>query len=112
MAGCCDVTLTELVVVGLAAGGVFFGVVAVVGLLRLPDLYTRAHSASKSDTLGALLALGAVALAVDSRLAVAKTVLLLLFMFITNPTAVHAITRAAADQGIEPWTVDEEESQG
>jgi multicomponent Na+:H+ antiporter subunit G len=102
------VTPVELAVLGLVAGGAFFAAVAAVGLVRLPDLYTRAHSASKSDTLGAVLALAGVAVAFGSSLPTLKTVLLLLFMFITNPTAAHAITRAAADQGIEPWTVDEE----
>jgi len=102
-------TPREIAVLLLAAGGVFFAVVAVVGLVRLPDLYTRAHSTSKSETLGAVLALGAVALSVDLGLSTIKAVLLLVFMFITNPTAAHAITRAAAEQGIEPWTTDEEE---
>ncbi|WP_135819880.1 monovalent cation/H(+) antiporter subunit G [Halostella litorea] len=101
-------TPTEIAVVALAAGGVFFTLVAVVGLLRLPDLYTRAHAASKSDTLGAVLALGAAALSFGAGVPTVKIVLLLLFMFITNPTAAHAITRAAYDQGIEPWTADEE----
>jgi multicomponent Na+:H+ antiporter subunit G len=100
--------LAEIAIVLLAAGGVFFAVVAAVGLVRLPDLYTRAHSASKSDTLGAVLALAAVAIAFGTQLSTVKTVLLLLFMFVTNPTAAHAIARAADDQGIEPWTVDEE----
>ncbi|WP_121822157.1 monovalent cation/H(+) antiporter subunit G [Halostella salina] len=101
-------TPTEIAVVVLAAGGVFFGLVAAVGLLRLPDLYTRTHAASKSDTLGAVLALGAAALAFDAGVPTVKIALLLLFMFITNPTAAHAITRAAYDQEIEPWTADEE----
>jgi len=101
-------TPAEIAVVVLAAGGVFFALVAAVGLLRLPDLYTRAHAASKSDTLGAVLALGAAALAFGADVPAAKVVLLLLFMFITNPTAAHAITRAAYDQDIDPWTVDEE----
>jgi multicomponent Na+:H+ antiporter subunit G len=101
-------TPTEIAVVVLAAGGVFFAVVAAVGLLRLPDLYTRAHAASKSDTLGAVLALSAAALAFGADVPAAKIVLLLLFMFITTPTAAHAITRAAYDQDIEPWTADEE----
>jgi multicomponent Na+:H+ antiporter subunit G len=35
-----------------------------------------------------------------------KTAFLLLFMFLTNPTAAHAITRAAAEQGLDPWTRD------
>ena len=98
-------TPTEIAVVVLAAGGVFFATVAAVGLVRLPDLYTRAHATSKSETLGAVLTLAAVALVVDAGLSTLKAGLLLLFMFLTNPTAAHAITRAAAEQGIEPWTV-------
>jgi multicomponent Na+:H+ antiporter subunit G len=88
---------------------VFFAVVAAVSLVRLPDLYTRAHGASKSETLGAMLALAATALTFGSDLSTVKVALLLLFMFITNPTAAHAITRAAAEQGIEPWTTSDEE---
>lgn len=101
-------TPREIAVLVLAVGGVFFAVVAVVGLVRLPDLYTRAHSTSKSETLGAVLILAAVAIAFGGNLSTVKTVLLLVFMFLTNPTAAHAITRAAADQGIDPWTTDDE----
>ena len=101
-------TPREILVLVLTLGGVFFAVVAVVGLVRLPDLYTRAHSTSKSETLGAILALAAVAIAFETNLSTVKTALLLLFMFLTNPTAAHAIVRAADDQGIEPWTRDTE----
>jgi multicomponent Na+:H+ antiporter subunit G len=101
-------TPREIAVLVLAAVGVFFAVVAVVGLVRLPDLYTRAHSTSKSETLGAVLTLAAVAIAFDGSLSTMKTALLLLFMFLTNPTAAHAIVRAATEQGIEPWTGDSE----
>jgi multicomponent Na+:H+ antiporter subunit G len=101
-------TPREIAVLVLAVGGVFFGVVAVVGLVRLPDLYTRAHSTSKSETLGAVLILASVAIAFEGNLSSIKTVLLLVFMFLTNPTAAHAIVRAATDQGIEPWTNDTE----
>jgi multicomponent Na+:H+ antiporter subunit G len=101
-------TPRAIAVLLLAAGGVFFAIVAVVGLVRLPDLYTRAHSTSKSETLGAVLVLAAVAIAFESSLSTLKTLLLLLFMFLTNPTAAHAIVRAAAEQDIEPWTTDKE----
>lgn len=59
--------------------------------------------------IGAVLTLTAVALAFDSTLSTVKVALLLLFMFLTNPTAAHAIVRAAAEQGIEPWTIEEDE---
>jgi multicomponent Na+:H+ antiporter subunit G len=101
-------TPETIAVLALGVGGVFFAVVAVVGLVRLPDLYTRAHSTSKSETLGAMLALTAAAIAFDSNLSTMKTVLLLVFMFLTNPTAAHAIVRAATERGIEPWTKDAE----
>ena len=102
-------TITEILVVALVVAGTFFGFVAVVGIIRLPDLYTRAHATSKSDTLGILLTLGGVALVFGADLAVAKTVLLAGFLFVTNPTAAHAITRAAYDQGLAPWTTEGEE---
>lgn len=101
-------TPLEWGIVVLALLGAFFGGVAAVGLVRMPDIYTRTHAASKSDTLGAVLAIAAVAIALKTDLSTAKSVFLLLFMFITNPTAAHAIARAAEDQGIEPWTTDEE----
>lgn len=104
-------TPRELAVLVLVAGGAFFAFVAAVGLFRLPDVYTRTHGASKSDTLGAGLALAAVGVTFGFDLPTAKTTLLLLFMFITNPTAAHAIARAAADQGIEPWTADEGDNE-
>ena len=94
----------EWLAIALIAGGVFFSLVAVVGIVRLPDLYTRAHATSKSDTLGTVLSLAGIALLLGTDLSVVKTVFLLVFMFLTNPTAAHAITRAAYDQGITPWT--------
>ena len=99
-------TPLEVVVVVLLFGGVFFTFVSAVGVVRLPDIYARAHTASQTDTLGAGLTLVAVALALGFETTTVKTVLLLLFVFITNPTAAHAIARAADEEGIEPWRED------
>lgn len=101
-------TPLEYVIVALVFVGVFFNFVAVVGVIRLPDLYARAHATSKSDTLGTVLSLGGVVLVFGMDVAAVKTLLLILFMLLTNPTAAHAITRAAFDQGIEPWTADDD----
>ena len=102
-------TPTEWAIVALALVGAFFGGVASIGIVRLPDVYTRTHAASKSDTLGAVLAIAAAALAIQTDLATIKAVFLLVFMFLTNPTAAHAVARAAQDQGIEPWTAGDKE---
>ncbi|GAA5432315.1 monovalent cation/H(+) antiporter subunit G [Haloarcula japonica] len=104
-------TPTEWAIVVLALVGAFFAGVASIGIVRLPDVYTRAHAASKSDTLGAVLTIAAAALAIQTDLATIKAVFLLVFMFLTNPTAAHAIARAAQDQGIEPWTAGDEEGK-
>ena len=88
--------------------GLFFTFVSTTGVLRLPDVYSRAHTASQADTLGAGFALAGVALSLGWTTTSFKTVLLLFFIFITNPTAAHAIARAADEQGIEPWTTDDD----
>ena len=92
-----------LVVVALVGASVFFSLVAVVGFYRLPDVYARAHAASKSETLGALLALSAAAVAFGPGAETIKLALLALFVLVTGPTAVHAVVRSASDAGTEPW---------
>lgn len=99
--------LVQLAIVGLLVVGVFFTFVSAVGVIRLPDVYARAHTASQTDTLGAGFTLAAVALALGFEMSTVKTVILLIFIFITNPTAAHAIARAAHEEGIEPWREDQ-----
>ncbi|WP_254838823.1 monovalent cation/H(+) antiporter subunit G [Natronomonas marina] len=100
-------TPLEVAIVALLVGGVFFTFVTAVGVIRLPDVYARAHTASQTDTLGAGLLLVGVALAIGLETTTIKTALLLAFVFITNPTAAHAIARAADEEGIEPWREDQ-----
>ncbi|MFP4626522.1 MAG: monovalent cation/H(+) antiporter subunit G [Natronomonas sp.] len=92
----------------LVAGGVFFTFVSAIGVLRLPDVYARAHTASQTDTLGAGLVVAAVVVAYGFDSSVIKALFLLVFIFITNPTAAHAVARAADEEGIEPWTRGDE----
>ncbi|MWV64453.1 Na+/H+ antiporter subunit G [Halorubrum sp. JWXQ-INN 858] len=95
-------------VVGFVLVGLFFTFVSMTGVIRLPDVYSRAHTASQADTLGAGFALAAVALVIGWDGAGFKTVILLFFIFLTNPTAAHGIARAAFEQGIVPWTEGDE----
>lgn len=96
-------TARSVAVIVLLAGGLFFTLVSTVGVLRLPDVYARAHTASQADTLGAGFALAAVALALLPDHRAVFAVLLLGFIFVTNPTAAHAIARAAYESGVPPW---------
>ena len=95
-------------IVATALIGLFFTFVSAVGVVRLPDVFSRSHTASQADTLGAGFALSAVALTLGWDAATIEAVLLLVFIFVTNPTAAHAIARAAYEEGIEPWTTGEE----
>ncbi|SEP75477.1 monovalent cation/H(+) antiporter subunit G [Natrinema salaciae] len=95
-------------IVVLLGLGVFFTFVSTVGVIRLPDIYARAHTASQADTLGAGFALAGVAVAFGWKQGAIYTVLLLFFIFITNPTAAHAIARSAAETGVEPILAEED----
>lgn len=96
----------------LAAGGVIFTLVAVVGVLRLPDLYTRTHAVSKADTLGAGLSVGAAIVASGTPRDALKLALLLGLLLVTNPTAAHALARAGRRTGVPEWTAADRESGG
>lgn len=88
----------------LLAGGVFFLAISALGLLRLPDFYSRSHAAGKSETLGAILLLGGLALHHGFEHTSGKIVLILLLLAMGGPTGIHALTRAALRAGLEIWT--------
>jgi multicomponent Na+:H+ antiporter subunit G len=87
----------------LLVAGYFFHSVAALGVMRLPDFYTRLHAVSKAETLGVLLTLGALAISEGLTLTAAKVVLVAVFLFLANPTSTHAIGRAAWRTGLQPW---------
>ena len=93
-----------VVAVPLILGGLFFLVVSTVGVLRLPDFYSRTHASGKSETLGALLILSGLAVYQGFDLNSFKMLLILFIVSITGPTAVHALSRAALRSGNEIWT--------
>jgi len=78
----------------LALGG-FFVFMGGLGALRLPDLYTRMHAASLTDSLGTLLTLGGIMLQAGWSLATIKLLTILFFLMMTGPTASYALANAA-----------------
>jgi len=73
-----------------------------VGLLRLPDFFTRLHAASVTETLGATLLIIGIMLDTGLTLDTAKLMLVILIMIIANPTITHALCRAASNGGTRP----------
>ncbi|RLC27044.1 MAG: hypothetical protein DRH21_00370 [Deltaproteobacteria bacterium] len=88
--------------------GCFLFTTGTIGLLRFPDFYSRMHATGKGDTLAVLICLIGLALyhgfhhgaILDS----IKLVVVAVFIFLANPTATHAISRAAFRCGVKPWT--------
>lgn len=82
--------------------GSFFCVVGGIGLVRMPDFYTRMHAASVTDTLGAgFLLLGMMFFAGFSLVTV-KLVIVGLLVFFTSPAATHALAKAGMHRGVAP----------
>lgn len=90
----------------LAGGG--FCMVGAIGLLRMPDFYTRMHAASVTDTLGALLVLGGLVLQAGFTLVAVKLLIIGMLLFFASPTASHALARAAMARGLQPLLAAEE----
>ena len=73
-----------------------------VGVLRMPDLYTRMHAASVTDSMGAILVIVGVMLQAGLSLATIKLGAILLFLLLTGPTAANALAAAAMLEGAKP----------
>ncbi|QNO13625.1 monovalent cation/H(+) antiporter subunit G [Alkalicella caledoniensis] len=87
--------MLNIIVTILLFFSVFFFAVGTIGLIRLPDTYTRMHATTKGDTLGAGLGLLALALYnIDKPFVAAKLMIIIVFIWITNPTAAHVIAKA------------------
>ncbi len=81
-----------------------------VGILRFPDFYSRLHPAGKLDTMGSLFMMIAFALynlhhfSLATILTSVKIILIVVFVFISSPTAIHGIVDAGVRAGLIPWT--------
>ena len=81
-------------------GGAFFSILGAVGLLRMPDFWTRCHAAGVTDTLGAGLILLGLFFQAETALVAIKLAMILGFLRIAGPTAGHALYRAAHAHGV------------
>ena len=85
----------------LSAGGVFV-LVGGIGAVRMPNLYTRMHAASVTDTMGALLVIAGIMVQAGLSLVTIKLAAILLFLLLTSPTSSYALASAAMLAGIKP----------
>jgi len=86
----------------LLLGGSYFVVVGALGLLRLPDVFTRLHAVSVIDTMGAGMILAGLLLQAPDIFVAFRLGILALIFFMFTPVASHAIAQAALAAGIQP----------
>jgi multicomponent Na+:H+ antiporter subunit G len=95
--------MTDIIASVLMVGGAFFMIVATIGALRLPDLYTRMHAISKAGPAGAGLLLMGVAVHFGQISFATRAVAVFLFILLTAPVASHLIGRAGYLSGVSLW---------
>jgi multicomponent Na+:H+ antiporter subunit G len=101
-----DLILHGVIWALILAGG-FFTIVGAAGLVRMPDIYTRMHAASVTDTLGAGLLLIGFMLQAGLSLVSLKLLILFALFFFISPVATHAMANAALHYGIKPMLFED-----
>ncbi|MGO4887274.1 Na+/H+ antiporter subunit G [Anaerobacillus sp. MEB173] len=99
------IEIVKLIIAALILLGAFLSVLSAFGLIRLPDIYTRSHAATKSATLGVLSILLGTFLFfwIEDGYISARLLLGILFVFVTAPVGGHLITRAAYYSKVPLW---------
>ena len=96
--------MKEFIVIALSGIGLFFTVSGTVGIIRMPDVYSRIQCSSKTVTMGALPVLVALVVA-EGPISTygSRALLVAVLLLIVNPAASHAIARAAYKSGVPMW---------
>ncbi|MFW5889266.1 MAG: monovalent cation/H(+) antiporter subunit G [Bacillota bacterium] len=87
--------IVDIIIILFLLSGIFFFFVGVVGLLRMPNVFTRMHATTKCDTMGAGLVFAGLIMWQGFSFISANILLILIFVWLTNPTAAHAIAKTA-----------------
>jgi multicomponent Na+:H+ antiporter subunit G len=97
------IDLRDALTILFVTAGVFFMLIGSIGVIRLPDFFTRSHATSKSDTLGIMLILSGFAFYEGLTTTGLKLIVIIIFIALSNPVGSHALARAAYFYGIKPW---------
>ena len=99
--------LTEILSWAFLLGGSFFAVVGAIGVIRMPDLFTRLHAAGITDTMGAGMILVGLMFQGGLSLVTVKLFMILGFLWFSSPVSTYALARATLASGQEPfWSED------
>lgn len=94
--------IQNIVSIVFIVGGIFFILIAGVGIVRLPDFYSRTHAVSKSDTLGILLVVLGLIVYEGFTINSLKLSFIFVLVALSNPIGSHALGMAALKKGLKP----------
>jgi len=97
-----DLSIFDWISWACIIGGAFFAIVGALGIIRLPDIYSRMHGAGMVDTLGCWLILIGLMFQTDEWIVFIKLGLIIMFIAFTAPTTTFALSRAAINGGVNP----------
>ena len=100
------VSLRELAACLFMLGGALFFIGSAIGMLRLPDFYSRVHASGNSETLGCTLSFIGLMILEGPTLTAAKMAIVFIFVFVANPIGSHILGKAAYKTGHPVWTLD------
>ncbi len=98
----------SVIAIVLILVGLFFLVVAAIGMVRLPDVFARSHALSLTDSLGAFLILAGLAVYQGFSMNLLKILVVLALIYLINPVIAHATIRAAFRSGLKPWVREQQ----
>ena len=94
--------IKSIFVVAFVLLGIFFMLIGSIGILRLPDFFSRTHAISKSDTLGILFVVLGLIIHDGTLVNSLKLGLIMIFIALANPIGSHALANAALKKGMKP----------
>ena len=95
-------TVLDIITISLISIGVFFFIVGLIGLVRLPDVFTRLHAVTKCDTLGVGAIIFGLMIYQGFDLTSVKLLMIIFFVYLTNPTAAQIISKGGYISGVDP----------
>lgn len=95
----------------LIVGGGVFLIIGGIGMLRMPELYTRMHAAGIIDTAGLALMMIGLMLQAGFTLLTVKLILIVVFILYTSPMSTHALAQSALSTGVKPLLADGADNQ-
>ena len=101
--------MRELIACIFLAVGLIFITASAVGVLRLPDFYTRLQASGMGETLGLVLSFIGLVIIEGANLTSIKLIMIAMLVFLCNPIGTHMLVRAAHQEGFKDWTKPKED---